>query len=161
MGTRGPLKKKASANKLAGNPGKRLKSHADAPREAAKVETPLGCPGWLPLAAKAEWAITAPTLKEPLRPEQVPAFAAYCLAFDDLRWAVEELESKGRTYEGPNGAICEHPAAKVKKEAMQRIKMFAAEFGLTPASRARVPEPPQQPEKDALGEFLNRGPQVQ
>lgn len=152
------MKKTKKADDLAGNPGKRT----------AQAATPIcadqagaeDCPEWLPAAARDEWRVAAPALKQPLRPEQVAPFACYCQAVADFRWATATLEKEGRTYQTPNGTFAEHPAAKIKKEAMQRIKAFAAEFGLTPASRARVPEPKEQPDKDNLGEFLARGPQA-
>lgn len=155
MGARGPVKKSTARTKLAGNPGKRTFKTAPA---AAPIGGEGDCPQWLPPSAQVEWARTLPLLREPLQPRDRAAFTCYCQSVADLQWASAELEKKGRVVTNTNGTIGPHPAVKIAAAAMARIKQFASEFGLTPASRARVPEPEPEPEKDALGEFLADGP---
>lgn len=156
MGKRGPLKKSASATKLAGNPGKRKKAPAAA--AAAPIGGTDACPDWLSEAAKKEWRRALPLLKEPLEARDAAAFACYCQSLADVERATAEIDKHGLTYKHPNGTTVPHPAVKMQAAAMARVKQFGSEFGLTPASRSRVPDPQQEPEKDRLGEFLADGP---
>jgi len=154
MGRRGPIAKGAASEKLAGNPSKRKPRAKKGADSAPSIGSGSDAPAWLTPAARIEWHLVEPSLKEPLRPEQLSSFACYCQSVADYQWSVATLEEEGRTVMPPNGIPMEHPAAKIKRDAMQRIRQFGVEFGLTPASRARVPDPPEQPEKDRLGEFL-------
>lgn len=161
MGLRGPRGKTAKEKKLAGNPGKRSPPPPAAP--VASPEPPPICaapaapPPWLPDAAQAEWTRAQAELKEPLRPGDHSAFAAYCQSVADLQWSSAVIEREGRLIVLSNGVYGPHPAVKLAAAAMARIKQFASEFGLTPAARSRVPDPPPPPETDALGDFLERG----
>lgn len=86
------------------------------------------------------------------------ALAAYCESVADLQSAIAAIEAEGATFVTEKGYVGQHPAVAMKAAAMARIKIFAREFGLTPASRGNVPQPEAPPEADALGDFLNRGP---
>jgi P27 family predicted phage terminase small subunit len=85
----------------------------------------------------------------------VAAFSCYCQAVADFHAATVQLAKEKPTYIGPNGAICTHPAVRLSKDAASRIKQFASEFGLTPAARSRVPDPPVQ-EVDELEAYIRR-----
>jgi P27 family predicted phage terminase small subunit len=73
--------------------------------------------------------------------------AAYCLAWAQMVWADGVLLRDGAIVEEPvqtargekiGVRLKAHPAAKIHADASRRVKMFLAEFGLTPASRQRL-----------------------
>ena len=66
------------------------------------------------------------------------AFAVFCQAVADYRWAQRVLARSRRFLRTPKGSVIEHPAAHVQRRAAEQIRQFGSEFGLTPAARARV-----------------------
>jgi P27 family predicted phage terminase small subunit len=120
---------------LHGNPGHRpLK----VPR--AKPAPGADCPVWLSRPAKRQWKQIAPTLQKlGLLTEIDPAaLACLCEAIADLKWAIATIRRTGRLTETGNGTMVVHPAAVIKRQALEQIRKFSAEFGLTPATRTRV-----------------------
>jgi P27 family predicted phage terminase small subunit len=154
MGRRGPPPKPTAQKKLEGNRGRRP-LNAREPKPAAGAPT---CPEWLPDDAKAEWRRVVPQLAKLklLARIDLAALVCYCQAYADVQWATTEIEAMGRMYVGPNGAICAHPAVRMLAESSKRLRLFAAEFGLTPAARTRV-QVSEEPDQDPLDEFLNSG----
>jgi P27 family predicted phage terminase small subunit len=68
-------------------------------------------------------------------------FAAYCEAWSDFVWACQELEKGGAIGRVKNGAEYARPAVAIKASALKAIERLSAEFGMSPASRARVTFP--------------------
>lgn len=62
---------------------------------------------------------------------------AYCLAWRELCEATAEIEKHGRTYDC-NGLIKANPAVQMQRDAMNQVRHFLTEFGLSPASRAKL-----------------------
>lgn len=115
------------------------------------------CPEWLSAEAKTEWRRIVPELRRLglLTLVDRTALAAYCQAHAELRLATETVDKEGRVIEEPivdkegdvvGHKLKPHPAVKMQRDAMQRIKQFIAEFGLSPSARARV-TPIEQPGK--------------
>lgn len=154
MGARGPKPRSKAANKLAGNPGKRKPAQTS----AHATSGPPQRPAWLSPVAAAEWDRVLPELEDRLNQGDMAALAAYCESVADLQSAIAEIAAEGATFTTDKGYVGQHPAVAQKAAAMARIKIFAREFGLTPASRGNVPQADAPPEADALGEFLDRGP---
>jgi P27 family predicted phage terminase small subunit len=125
---------------------------------AGKPTAGADCPAELTKPARAEWNRLLPELTRLgiLTVLDRAAFAAYCEAWSDFKWAVEEIEHVGRTAKGCNGVVFVHPAVQIKKQAMQKIREFSAEFGLTPLARPRIDM--TSPEDAADNEFFLRGP---
>lgn len=99
------------------------------------------CPSHLDQAARNEWRRVVPELVKLGVISRIDAatLAAYCQNYS--RWVAAELELEkhgGLTYVGEKGMIRKHPAVGIAHDAMAAMKAFAAEYGLTPASRARV-----------------------
>jgi len=154
MGSRGPKPASQAAQKLAGNPGKRPPAKVPASPLSGSPKRPA----WLsPIAAK-EWDRVLPELEGRLGQGDMAALAAYCESVADLQDAIATVAAEGSTFTTEKGYVGQHPAVAQKAAAMARIKIFAREFGLTPASRGNVPQLDAPPEADALGEFLERGP---
>lgn len=133
MGSRGPVPKSQQFSE---------------PR-AFPVEMPR-CPSFLDREAKAEWARVVPHLEAAgiLATADRSSLASYCLAWSELVDATKVLNRDGRYQKKPiqaastgeviGHAIVLHPAIAVQKSAFNRVKAFLAEFGLSPAARARL-----------------------
>lgn len=121
---------------LAGNPGKRaLNTREPRPRRALPA-----CPRWLSKAARAEWRRVAAELYDAglLTTVDRAALAGYCVAF--ARWQEAEgvVTAKGMVVKTTNGNLIQNPFLAIANRAMDDMRRFAAEFGMTPASRTRV-----------------------
>lgn len=124
---------------LDGNPGKRAINRSEPQPEAGMA----ACPSWLPKSAKAEWRRVVPELSRlgMLAKVDRASLAAYCQAVAMLEDAQRALDVDGLVIDGSHGGKVKNPAATVVKEAASTIRGFAAEFGLTPASRSRLVVP--------------------
>jgi len=145
VGRRGPTPKPAWLNKLEGNPGKRRQKSGPKP-----PPTRPSCPAWLDEDAKAEWARVAPELERLGLLTQLDraAFACYCQSYADYVSLQKFLSVNGLFYVTPAGKLRERPEAGMADTAMRTMLAFAREFGMTPASRARLNLPPQLSDED-------------
>ena len=68
-----------------------------------------------------------------------------CVCYADAKEADKILQAEGLTVmSGPDGDIPKkHPAVAIKADSLRLLKGYLIEFGLTPASRARVEQLPQ------------------
>lgn len=166
MGRRGPSPTPSRLQELRGNPGKRaINRHEPKPAIGAV------CPSWLSKLAKIEWKRIAPELERLglLTMVDQTALASYCQAHAELIEATKRLDKDGRIIDIPVynktgeevGSIQkQHPAVKLQRDAFTRVKQFLAEFGLTPASRARLQVDNAEEKTDPFEAFL-RGSAVQ
>lgn len=85
------------------------------------------------------------------------ALAAYCAAYS--RWAAAEAQVKelGAVVKSPNGYPIVNPWLSIANKAMEQMKAFGSEFGLTPASRTRIHVPDAPKEVDPADEFFGDG----
>jgi P27 family predicted phage terminase small subunit len=107
------------------------------PPAVAAVPKP---PSWLRKDGRAEWRRVAGQLVTltVLTEVDVAALEGYCAAYDRAVRADRAL-SKGRlTMLSPQGLI-PRPEVAIARTAWAEARRFAQEFGLTPASRSRVP----------------------
>lgn len=95
-------------------------------------------PDWLGEHGRAVWAELAPQLSPQgcLTNVDLPAFACYCEAWDELRASLAAIEIHGRIATSEKGGSYQHPAVGIKNKAIARIRDFSHEFGLTPSARA-------------------------
>jgi len=150
MKGRKPIPRKIKA--LRGNPDRR-KPKGQEPAPAPVIPT---CPGHLSDAAKQEWLRIVPELSACGLLTQIDraALAAYCQAYG--RWvAAEAAMSKGGL--GPvvmtdKGNLIQNPYLPVANRAMEQMRQFIIEFGMTPSSRSRVSI--DAPKQDRLEQFL-------
>ena len=133
---RGRPPKPTALRILQGNPGKRLLNQ----KEPQPQKALLKCPRWLNKFAREEWASVVPELHRLglLTKLDEKALACYCQAYSRLRQAETVIAKKGITFKTPNGFVQKRPEVTIAREAMQLMKAFAAEFGLTPSSRTRL-----------------------
>ena len=147
MGRRGPAPRPSKLNELRGNPGRRPKRKEPEPHAAS-----LDCPGWLVSTAKEEWKRVTPELGRLglLSVVDVPAFAAYCQAYQ--RWREAEHAVSVAIAAGGLSVAVSQGLEGMARERCRLMMRAAAEFGFTPASRSRVTATPPK-EKDPFEDF--------
>jgi P27 family predicted phage terminase small subunit len=123
-----------------GNPGKRPLNHLE-PKPGNAVPT---CPAHLQPTAKAEWKRLAKQLHQlgVLTELDRSVLAAYCQAYG--RWAEAERKLKETPVllRTPAGYVQPSPWLAISNKSVELMHKFAAELGLSPASRSRVTTKP-------------------
>ena len=133
---------------LEGNPGKR-KLNMDEPKPSPAA---VKCPEWLLDDAKKEWKRIAPELDMLglLTVVDMAALAGYCQAYAKWKKAEEFIKKFGFTYKIPKKDkdgkvvsifIAAFPEVAIARSALEQVRQFCAEFGLTPSSRGRISLP--------------------
>ncbi|MDD4986474.1 MAG: phage terminase small subunit P27 family [Dehalococcoidales bacterium] len=147
--------KPTSIKKLNGNPGKRPLNE----NEPMPDKTPPTCPSWLPYQARMEWKRVVPELERLglLTMVDRAALAGYCEAY--ARWVKAARELKdGFTYEYQDENLqtkrVKKPEVEIARDALNQVKAFCIEFGLTPSSRGKMSVPNMAPEQDPLDKML-------
>lgn len=136
MATRGRKPKPTALKILEGNPGKRpLNENEPIPPKGI-----VKCPSWLEPEAKKEWKRLAPSLEAMgvLTQVDLTAFAGYCQAYARWREAEEFLTQHGSIFKTPSGYVQQVPQVSIAQQNLKIMQSFCAEFGLTPATRARI-----------------------
>lgn len=136
---------------LQGNPGKRP-LNPNEPRP--KVEIP-SVPEHLTEAAKAEWNRIAEILARLglLSTLDRAALAAYCTVYGRWVEAEEALKKSGTVVKSPSGYPMVSPYLVVANRALEQMRAFMVEFGLSPASRSRISVNAQESE-DAFENWI-------
>jgi len=133
---RGPKPKPSKLKRLAGNPGRRkLNAH-----EAQLPRAIPDCPKHLVAEARKEWRRMAQILFDAGLLSQIDraALAAYCQAWGRWVKAEQELTKHGSVTLTIHGTMKQSPYVVVARDAMEELRKFAVEFGMTPSSRSRV-----------------------
>ncbi|HRX08700.1 MAG TPA: phage terminase small subunit P27 family [Candidatus Limiplasma sp.] len=136
MATRGRKPKPTAIKMLEGNPGKR-------PLNVKEPTPPKGnmkCPVWLLPEAKREWKRLASPLEAMgvLTMVDLTAFAGYCQAYARWREAEEFITQHGSIFKTPSGYVQQVPQVSIAQQNLKIMQSFCTEFGLTPATRARI-----------------------
>lgn len=119
-------------------------------------------PGWLLPEAKREWSRIVPELVRLglIATIDRAALSNYCQWW--ARWVQAEkaLKEHGLTFRTiDTGFIRARPEVALAEKAARMVKLFLAEFGLTPASRSRLSvEKPQA--GDPFADFLAKTGQM-
>jgi len=94
-------------------------------------------PEWLTGAAASEWRRIAPDLTAMGTVKAVDAIglAAYCEAVARFKTATELIGRAGLMIRDRDGMVRKNPAVAQARDASLEIRMWAREFGLTPAAR--------------------------
>ena len=136
MATPGRKPKPTALKVLEGNPGKRkLNQHEPIPPKGN-----IKCPAWLLPEAKKEWKRLASSMEAMgiLTIADLTAFAGYCQAYARWREAEEFITQHGSIFKTPSGYIQQVPQVSIAQQNMRLMQSFGTEFGLTPATRARI-----------------------
>ena len=135
--TRGRRPKPTALKRAAGNPGKRALNHAE-------LQPPEGlptCPPHLSDVAREEWDRVARVLYEMgvLTVVDRAGLAAYCQAYATW-WRMErDIEENGDVqFNARSGLESARPQVAMRDKALDTMRRFLVEFGLTPSSRTRV-----------------------
>lgn len=138
MATRGRKPKPTQLKILEGDRGKgRRPLNRDEP---VPEQGGVQCPDWLLPYAKEEWERLAPAMisMKVLTDNDVQAFAGYCQAYARWREAEEYIARNGMIFKTPSGYIQQVPQVSISMQNLKVMQSFCSEFGLTPASRARI-----------------------
>lgn len=151
---RGPKPKPAHLKVIEGNPGKRRIPENEPRPAAGDLPSP---PEFLTEDARAEWGRVSLQLFHlgMLTSIDVASLSAYCQAYG--RWVVAERAiaamaekdpfSGGLMIKTSNGNAIQNPLVGTSNKAASDMVRYAAEFGLTPAARARLALGPVTPQK--------------
>jgi P27 family predicted phage terminase small subunit len=121
---------------LDGNPGHRAMNNS----EPLFTGIPT-CPKHLDKVAKAEWKRVAGELAATglLTTVDRAALAAYCSAWSRWVTAEEAIQKFGMVIKSPkSGFPIQNPYVGVANTALDHLRKFASEFGMTPSSRSRI-----------------------
>lgn len=136
MGKRGPAPKPTPLRVLEGG-----NKDPDALRLAPKAPIP---PAYLPAEAKRVWKEVVEELGKIgiLSLPDGPSLEAYCLNVWVLRRSARDIKTRGLVVKGYRGQKVKNVSVGLARDAADKIRAFAREFGLTPSSRAgiKIPE---------------------
>jgi|SRR3990172_8314970 len=121
---------------IAGNPGKRSINTAE---PEPRKKTP-GCPKHLNGAAKAEWRSVSRKLARYGLLSEIDgaALAGYCDAYGRWAEASVQLQKFGMIMKGTKSALIQSPYLVIVNRALDQMRSFLVEFGMTPSSRSRM-----------------------
>lgn len=105
--------------------------------------------------AREEWFVVLPDLvaRRVLEPAVMSSVEAYCLAVGALRECQGIIAREGHTVSTPGGPK-RHPASIAAAQFLSEQRRWAAELGLTPASRGRAASStPGKEEADAYADL--------
>lgn len=83
------------------------------------------------------------------------ALVAYCVAWGTMVDATKKLETTDMVIETSFGNLVQNPWLQVRNRAMDDMRKFAVEFGMTPSSRSRVVANAPR-EKSEFEQYLER-----
>lgn len=157
--------KPTELKKAQGNPGKRKINELEPTPEI----TDASVPAYLSKAARSWWEMLAPMLLriKVLTEADHMALMMVCEYAAQAEDATKILRKSGvmekkklldRNGKKIGEVPCINPAFKVQLECMKQLKSLLAEFGMSPASRAKVTKmvEPSQLKRDPLGELRDR-----
>ena len=136
MAIRGRKTKPTALKVLEGNPGKRPLND----REPVPPKATLKCPAWLLPEAKKEWKRLVPALEAMgvLTMADLTAFEGYCQAYARWKEAEAFITQHGSIFQTPSGYVQQVPQVSIAQQNLKIMQSFCSEFGLTPATRARI-----------------------
>jgi P27 family predicted phage terminase small subunit len=120
------------------------------------------CPAHLGVEAKREWRRAAKHLAAVGLLTQIDrtALALYCDAWGRWVEALHALQTYGLMVKSPNGYPMQSPYLAVANKASEQVRLLLGEFGMTPASRARVHAEPTTAEDDPFELWQHSGRQA-
>jgi P27 family predicted phage terminase small subunit len=125
-----------------------------------KADGSATCPKHLDKLAKAEWKRVAPRLASSglLTALDRSALAAYCIAYSRLVQAQEHITQQGLVITSPkSGFPIQNPYVGIANTAMDMLRKYETEFGMTPASRCRINVAEADDGADAFSQFMATG----
>ena len=113
------------------------------------------CPNFLGAEGKAEWKRITPDLKKKglLAKIDRASLAAYCEAWEDFVFLLNEYNKEGATITTEKGNIVQNPTLGAKNKAAERVLKIACQFGMTPAARTKIDVKEEDKKVDAFTIF--------
>lgn len=135
MSPRGPAPQPTALRLLTGSHMERAN-----PDEPIPVEAEAECPPGTSELVRDVWDFTVRELRamRTLHRCDRDSLLAYCEAVASHRKASRLLASSDVLIKGEKGQPIRNPALQVQRDAATLIRVYAQEFGLTPASRTRI-----------------------
>lgn len=99
------------------------------------------CPTWLDIEAKKEWRRIIKILeleKVDFKEKDLKALEGYCMSYSKWKKCEQYLMENGYTFEAGNGYIQQRPEVAISNKAIQEMRAYQKELGLTPAARTRM-----------------------
>jgi P27 family predicted phage terminase small subunit len=123
---------------LRGNPGC-YPLNVDEPEPLLFSSVPEA-PSFLSGYALTEWNRITPELHRMklVTLVDINSLAAYCLAYERWRTAEELAKVRGLMVQTRGGPFRVNPLVGIAERAADKMVRYAAEFGITPASRSRI-----------------------
>ncbi|MFZ4773946.1 MAG: phage terminase small subunit P27 family [Terrimicrobiaceae bacterium] len=145
--------KPTALKKLQGNPGKRPLNENE-PRPVPNIP---GCPSHIVGPARKEWKrLTAELFTQGLLTSlDRAALAGYCAAYGRWVEAEKAIRKDGLTMVTPNGFLVQTPYVGIANKSVEQMCKFAAQFGMTPASRSKI-KIGSAPEEDPFETFVRQ-----
>jgi P27 family predicted phage terminase small subunit len=134
--------KPSAVKKAAGNPGRRPLNN----NEPRPKVTNLPCPSQLQGEARSEWERVAPELARNgvLTRLDEKALLGYCVAWQRFVEAqVQIAEPKSHVLMTKSGYPILNPYLTIADKALETMRRFAVEFGMTPSSRSNIHVAPE------------------
>ena len=149
MGKRGPSGKSNKLKLLQGT----YRKDRDGGENPSPASSIPNCPSFLKGEARREWKRISPELAANglLSELDRAALAAYCSSWGMYVETDKVIRAEGLTYVNSRGREMARPEVAIRRQAMNQMKAFITEFGMTPNSRGRVTV---SEEKDQENPFL-------
>lgn len=150
--TTGPPPTPTNLKALRGNPGKR-RLNANEPDPVPAIPT---CPSHLNDVGKKEWRrVTKELLALGIISKlDRAAVGAYCDAYSRWAEAATQIQKYGLIFKAPSGYPMPSPYLAILHTALDQMRAFLTEFGMTPSSRSRV-KVANPKQRDLFGDFLD------
>jgi P27 family predicted phage terminase small subunit len=81
--------------------------------------------------------------------------AVYCQSCERLREAEQAIKAGGTTVASPNGYAIPSPYVSIAKQAMDTMRQYGTELGLSPAARPKLSKGEAKPD-DPLEVYLRK-----
>src|SRR5262249_6597326 len=84
-------------------------------------------------------------------------FGGNCVAWQNFVTTYSELQKTGLLIRSPQNYPLQNPYLSIVIQALKQIRLYCAEFGLSPSARARVTAGDVEGPDDAFEQYLQRG----
>jgi P27 family predicted phage terminase small subunit len=128
--------------------------HAE-PKNAIPVDG--APPDWLSEHAKTVWNQTLLNLANEgrfLSLLNYETLVAFCDAAGLVKQCAQQLEKDGMTIDGGREGLKRHPAVTTRISALNSLRAYAAELGLTPSASPRLPAKHIAPKDSPFAKFM-------
>lgn len=96
------------------------------------------CPDWLSDVGRAKWDERVEILQKTkglITKLDGDFLALYCEAFEEFTESRQQIKDEGATCTSAKGGMYQHPAVGRKNNAINRMRIFGALFGMSPSDR--------------------------